>query len=173
MALLWSQVLILICCVTSSNSEIIHIDADAPYMKFINIESKTSELIWIKGRQDAAIGLFQFSNTSSMVYEFIIGGWSNTLAAIRYKQHYPNPLEFTKHEPDLLLNPHQFMPFWVEWTSNNVCIKPGTVGSNGQAMQSTRFNDTTPIRYISFRTGMKYALKFAYDLSCKKPNISL
>ncbi|KAK6187325.1 hypothetical protein SNE40_005383 [Patella caerulea] len=158
-----------VCCMVLTKCEIIYLGASSPYMEFRNIEQQESKLVWIKGCKDGVVGLFESVNISSLVFELVIGGWGNTITAIRI--HSPINSQVYARDKMLMLIPNEYTPFWIKWTRTTVYIRPGTIDNNGPVIQWTR-NDTISIRYMAFRTGTQCPLKYALDLSCSRVDVT-
>ncbi|KAK6169770.1 hypothetical protein SNE40_020759 [Patella caerulea] len=164
------QFIILICGVFLSNCEVIDLGAGTSYTEFRNIQNQESELVWVKGRMGGVIGLFESTNISSLVFEVVIGGYANSRSMLRVISRGGD--KATTYDTQFLLNPNQYTPFWIKWTSSTVYLRPGTMDNNGPVLEWTR-GDTVSVRYMAFRTGSTSAVKYMMNLSCSKTNIEI
>ncbi|KAK6194608.1 hypothetical protein SNE40_000213 [Patella caerulea] len=174
MAVQWCALMLFLssCGLYLSNSEIIYIPAASPFIEFRNVEKRESELVWIKGDRGAVVGLFEFANTSSLIFEVLIGAFDNTKMYIKeFKRgNYVKKVETGNRL--LRLDPGQFAPFWIKWLDTSVYIRPGTVNNLGPQLQLTSEEDTVSVRYMAFRSGPHLPVQFMFDLSCRKVDIT-
>ncbi|KAK6165131.1 hypothetical protein SNE40_023583 [Patella caerulea] len=170
MAVLWClRFMVLMCGFYLSHCEVIHLEAGSSYKEFRKIQNKESEMVWIKGCKDAVIGLFESTDVSSLVFELVIGGYGNKKTTLREKFVGVNMAE--SFDPDFMINPNQYTPFWIKWTSDTVYLRPGNMDSDGPVLQWTR-HDTVSVRYMAFRTGYECPVKVMWNLTCSKVDIT-
>ncbi|KAK6169771.1 hypothetical protein SNE40_020760 [Patella caerulea] len=166
----WPRIIFVIYGDCLSRCDVIDLGAGSPYTGFRNIQNQESELVWMKGRQDAIIGLFESTNISSLVFELLIGGFHNSRTGVRVAT-WAN-FKTSSSDGQFLLNHNQYTSLWIKWRSSTVYLKPGTMDNNGPVLKWTR-DDIVSVRYMAFRTGTTSAVKYVVNLSCSKTNISI
>ena len=100
-----------------------------------------------KARNDVHVTLSTIKGNSDS-YEIVIGGWGNTISAIRFCHQCDNMVE-KFHTP---LNENFFQPFWVSWSESEIRVGQGTELFKDELLH---LDAQTPksINYIGISTG--------------------
>ncbi|KAI8490945.1 hypothetical protein Bbelb_313640 [Branchiostoma belcheri] len=108
----------------------------------------TRFMFQVSANNDAFIGLSPVVNSDVEMYEIVIGGWGNTLSAIRRPKGGHN---LASASTPAINSPTEYRTFWINWAPDGTI----SVGKGGVAEPFMSWTDPNPLRvsYAGYSTG--------------------
>ena len=122
-----------------------HTDYQDPGGEGIIVSNKQSYFFEVKASNDVHVGLFTTRGDTSVMYEFVIGGWGNSKSVIRtatqgtnLAQHLSSPL-----------NSNKYRRLWVSWGEGHLKVGTGFIVGKNAFLQYDHANPYA-VNYVMF-----------------------